>query len=132
MVQEARILRLLWPAKVTPNGVTLAGQSKHVRQSNPFWGYFGRPRRDQPKLTKLAIQKLFLRFLIAHAGIITSCTTTIHVFIISRIVKWNSKMFLKMRFYRWKPDARRYGSVTQLKFDKAMSQLKSGRSQRYV
>ena len=34
-----------------------------------------------------------------------------------------------MRFYRWKPDARRYGSVTQLKFDKAMSQLKSGRSQ---
>jgi len=26
MVQEARILGLLWPAKVTPNGVTLAGQ----------------------------------------------------------------------------------------------------------
>jgi len=37
-----------------------------------------------------------------------------------------------MRFYRRKPDARRYGSVTQLKFDKAMSELKSGRSQRYV
>jgi len=47
MVHEARILGLLWPAKVTPNGVTLAGQSNYVRQSNPFWGYFGRPRRNQ-------------------------------------------------------------------------------------
>jgi len=36
MVQEACISGLLWPAKVTPFGVNLAGQSKHVCQSNPF------------------------------------------------------------------------------------------------
>ena len=37
-----------------------------------------------------------------------------------------------MRFYRRKPDARRYASVTQLKFDTAMSEWKSGRTQRHV
>jgi len=31
--------------------------------------------------------------------------------------------------YRRKPDARRYGSVTQLKLQNAMSELNSGRSQ---
>jgi len=37
-----------------------------------------------------------------------------------------------VRTYRRKPDARRYGSVTKLKLEKAISELNSGRSQRYM
>ena len=44
------------------------------------------------------------------------------MFIISRIVKMG-------RTYHRKPDARRY---TQLKLEQAVSELNSGRSQRYV
>ena len=50
------------------------------------------------------------------------------VFIIS-----HSRTFMKMgRTYHRKPDARRYASVTQVKLEKAIFELNSGRSQRYV